>query len=431
MPVSGAFPVGPNSIQELGTALGDFQQTDAARKAKIATDKATAATAGPDAQARIAADQAAPKLAALSLEEKQADLRNEQLKADTSTLGRIVPMLSQNPALGKSPALLQAVSPIFQRLGIPTPVLPDGSLDVPALQAFTTAPMSPAAIEKIVGSVDATVKEFENPKTNMTPEQFGKAIKAKYDLLMRTGNVPEAESLLAYITPDGKPTPEYADRVMSGYVQTEMNHLDAMNIGIQDREALQQAMLAERKRQFDANFGEKKREFGVKMTLEQQRIQNQANATAQRLAFAQEHLRIAEQNLDLAKDRFQRTGSLDDLRVEQAVISQTRSQLSAWRTQLNSITNTLRQMSATDKASAQGQALITQAGQLNDLITQNEAKFNAESAAAQQGLGTALSNITGNATKVLPDAKPKTAVNPADGATYYLWPDGKYHSTPP
>ena len=88
-------------------------------------------------------------------------------------------------------------------------------------------------------------------------------------------------------------------------------------------------------------------------------------------------------------------------------------------------------MSATDKASAQGQALITQAGQLNDLITQNEAKFNAESAAAQQGLGTALSNITGNATKVLPDAKPKTAVNPADGATYYLWPDGKYHSTPP
>ena len=53
MPVSGAFPVGPNSIQELGTALGDFQQTDAARKAKIATDKATAATAGAEARGAL------------------------------------------------------------------------------------------------------------------------------------------------------------------------------------------------------------------------------------------------------------------------------------------------------------------------------------------------------------------------------------------
>jgi len=326
-----------------------------------------------------------------------------------------VPLMSQNPMLQQSPAMLKTLTENLGQMGInEVPRAADGSIDLHALQALTAQPISQTMVAKLTDTSNME-KLLGDPKSGYAPGAFAADLKKNIGILRASGMGQDADALeAAYFNPDGSLTDAFKQKVVGPMVQAEMDNLHSLGIFRTDEVQLKQQLLQEHLKEFDANYGLRK----ARLSLDEQKAADMANYHQGQLADASQKLQATWARITNQQNQFQQNYGLRYntyvMGAYKSLLNGAQRQFTEAQSRLTSTTSAINNMIANNQ---QGRpeftALVNQAAGLKQFLDTNGPVLQSEIANSQNAVAGAVSQMTGNPTTTV-QPQPGTRKPPAD-----------------
>jgi hypothetical protein len=383
------------------------------------------AQAAQDAPVNVAEN--AEKVAAAKAATDQAGAQQDDLH-----LSRIAPALAANPALANTPAMKAILGPILQRRGfspgqdgnwdpktlsgilnpqkpfsawtqedvdkaMASPpeqrVLPPDAPDWLKTEQVRT-PMTPVGLNQVFTGLAAKEKLLSDAKSGYQPAMFLQDVQQTKKRLEAAGNFAEAASLNEYLNADGTGLNDaFVSRHVGEQAQAEIDKIHSLGIHLANEDEYKTDREKDLKSQFDRTLTFKYADLQGKERI----AMANAQRAQTRLDQSQTRLNAYLQSVDLAKQRFQRTGVQDDFRIYKAMLTGSSGELDGAQKSLDGVTAQINSMSQNAKLrnSPLYQSLIDQAASLNQFIQTQGPMLRAEQYDASQSIARTYSQITG------------------------------------